>query len=174
MPIIGSDIVKRYSVVAAAGDTTAGTAAGSLGDQVSQTPIPDDAFGNTFPNVTGDEATAGVVKYRCIFVLNDHDTLTLQSATVAVQSQIAGGATVAIGVDPTAASAKGAATAQAVTIANENVAPAGVSFGLGPVALGNLAPDQVRGVWIRQTVTAGATGLATDNFVLAIGGDTLP
>lgn len=174
MAIVGSDIVKRYSVAAAAGDTTAGTAAGSLGDQISTTVITDDTFGNLFPDVTSEEATAGVVKYRCVFILNNHATLTLTGPEVSVQSQIASGATIAIGVDTTAVSAKGAATQQALIIANENTAPAGVTFGTAAVALGDLAPGQVKAVWVRQTVPASATPLATDNFVMLIDGDTLP
>lgn len=175
MAIVSSDIVKRYSVVtASAGDTQAGTAAGALGDQVSTTVITDNVFGNLFPDITSEEATAGVIKYRCIFVLNNHGSLTLTAPDVSVQSQQAGGATIAIGVDPTAVSAKGASGAQAVTIANENTAPAGVTFGTSAVALGDLAPGQVKGVWIRQTTTAGASALASDDFVLLIDGDTLP
>ena len=178
MPIIASDIKKRYSVAAAAGDTTVGTAATSLGDQISTTDIADDTFGNFFPDVTGDESAAGVIKYRGIFILNNHATLTLQNAVVSISGQIANGSTVAIAVDGTAISAKGSASLQMVTIANENTAPAGASaFGLGPIALGNLAPGQVKGVWIRQTTPAGATSPApegTDDFDLAIDGDTLP
>src|SRR5687767_2323856 len=117
MSIQPTDIVKRYSVAAAAGDTTPGTAATSLGDQVSTTAIADDAFGNIFPNVTDVESLAGVVKHRCIFVLNTHATLTLTGATVAIVSQIASGSTVTIAVDNIAASAKGAVTPQAATIA---------------------------------------------------------
>jgi hypothetical protein len=174
MAIVGSDIVKRYSVAAAAGDTTAGAAATSLGDQISTTAITDNAFNTIFPDVTGDEAAAGVVKYRCVFILNNHATLTLTGPEVSLQSQAAGGATIAIGVDTTAVSAKGSGSAQALTVANENTAPSGVTFGTGPVALGDLAPGQVKAVWIRQTVTAGATGLASDDLVLLVDGDTLP
>lgn len=178
MPIGGSDLVKRYSVVAATGDSSAGTAATSLGDQVSTTVITDDTFGNTFPDVTGDEATVGVVKYRCIFVLNNHATLTWTNADVSVQSQIANGSTIAIAVDNIAPSAKGSASAQAAVIANETTAPSGVgAFGTGPLALGSLAPGQVKAVWIRQTTSAGATPPSpdgVDNFVLLFDGDTLP
>lgn len=177
MAIVASDIQKRYSVVAAAGDTTAGTAATSLGDQVSTTVITDDSFGNIFPDVTGDEALAGVVKYRCIFALNNNATLTLQNATATIASQISGGSVVAIGADTTAISAKGSASAQALTVANENTAPAGVTFSSGPITLGSLAPGQVKAIWVRQTTTAGTTppGVdGTDNFVLDITGDTLP
>ena len=178
MPIIGSDIVKRYSVAAATGDSAAGTAATSFGDQVSATAITDDTFGNIFPDITGDEALAGVVKYRCIFVLNSHATLTLSNADVSIQSQITSGSTIAIAVDGTAVSAKGSASPQAATIANENTAPSGASaFGLGPIALGSLAPGQVKAVWIRQTTPSGATPPSPngeDAFVLLVDGDTLP
>lgn len=178
MSIVSADIQIRYSVAAAAGDTTGGTAAGSLGDQVSTSVMADDVTGNLFPPVTGDESLAGVVKYRCVFALNNHSTLTLQNATVKVASQIAGGSTIALGVDNIAASAKGSASAQAATIPNENTAPSGVSaFGLGPIALGNIGPGQVKGIWVRQTTPAGATspGLdGVDDFYLEIDGDTLP
>lgn len=177
MAIAPGDVQKRYSVAAAAGDTTPGTPAGSLGDQVSTTQITDDSFGNLFPDVTGDEALAGVVKYRCIFALNNHATLTLQNATATLSSQISGGAVIAIGVDTTAVSAKGSASAQALTVANENTAPAGVTFGSGPITLGSLAPGQVKAIWVRQTVAASTTPPGSDgvdNFVLSITGDTLP
>lgn len=177
MPIISSDIQKRYSVAAAVGDTAAGTASTSLGDQISTTQITDDSFGNVFPNTPSDEATAGVVRYRCIFILNNHDSLTLVDPNVSIQSQISGGATVALGVDPTEASDKGSGTAQALTIANETTAPPGVSFGTGPTPLGDLGPSQTRAIWLRETVPPGATPPApggTDNFVLLIDGDTLP
>lgn len=178
MAIIASDIQKRYSVVASAGDTTAGSDATSLGDQVSQTQITDDAFGNLFSDVTGDEADAGVVKYRCIFAHNANATHTLQNATASVASQGVGGSTIAIAVDNIGASAKGSASAQAAVIGSETTAPSGVgAFGVGPLALGSLAPGQVRAIWIRQTTPAGTTppGVdGSDSFVLSIAGDTLP
>lgn len=175
MPIVASDIVKRLSVVAAAGDTTASTPAASLGDQVSTTVITDATLNNLFDDVSGAEAAAGVVDYRCIFILNNHATLTLSNVTVAVQSQTAGGGTIDIATDGTAVSAKGAATAQAVTIANETTAPTGTSaFGAGPLSIADLAPGQVKGVWLRRTVTAGASALNPDGVIIRVTGDTLP
>lgn len=175
MPIIASDIVKRYSVAAAAGDTTVGTAAGSLGDQVSTTAITDDTLGNVFDDVLGPEAAAGSVTYRCIFILNNHATLTLQGTTVSVSSQAAGGGTVAIALDNIAASAKGSGSAQAAAIGSETSTPSGIgAFGTGPLAVGDLAPGQVRAIWIRLTVPAGATAVNPDTFVLDITGNTLP
>ena len=175
MAIINTDIVKRFSVAAAAGDTTVGTAAGSLGDQISTTAIVDATIDNLFDSVSGAEAAAGDVEYRCFFVLNNHATLTLANATVEVLSQTAGGGTIDLATDNIAASAKAAAVAQAATIANETVAPSGVSaFGAGPLAIGDLAPGQVKGVWVRRTVTAGAGGVNPDGGIIRVTGDTLP
>lgn len=173
--IVASDIVKRYSVVAAAGDTTAGTAATSLGDQVSTTAITDATIGNVFDDINGAEAAAGSVDYRCIFILNNHATLTYVGATIAVQSESAGGATIDIATDNIAVSAKGSASAQAAVIANGGVAPTGVSaFGDGPLTIGDMAPGQVKAVWLRLTTPASATAMNPDNFVLVLDGDSLP
>lgn len=175
MAITASDIVFRLSVSAAAGDTTAGTPATSLGDQVSTTAITTATLNNLFDDVSGAESAAGDIEYRCIFVLNNHATLTLTNATVAVQSQTAGGGAIDIATDNIAVSAKGSGSAQAATIANESTAPSGVSaFGAGPLALGDLGPGQVKGVWLRRTVTAGAGAVDPDGVVLRVTGDTLP
>lgn len=174
MPIAGSDIVYRLSVAAAAGDTTAGTPATSLGDQVSTTAITTAQLNNLWDNVSGAEAAAGDVEYRCVFVLNNHATLTLEGAEVEVTSQPAGGA-VAIALDNIAASAKGSGSAQAATVANESTSPGGSAgaFGVGPLTIGNLAPGEVKGIWIRRTVTAGAEAGQTGT-VITVSGDTLP
>ncbi len=178
MAIVSSDIKFRLSVVAATGDSSAGTPAGALGDQVSTTEITPATLNNLFDDVSGAEASAGKVEYRCIFILNNHASLTLQAANVYISSQTAGGGTIDIGLDTTAVSAKGSATAQAVTIANESTAPAGVTFSSptsgSPLVIGDIGPGQVKAVWLRRTVTAGASALNPDGVILGVGGDTLP
>lgn len=175
MPITSSDVEFRFSVAAAAGDTTAGTAAGSLGDQVSTTAITTAQLQNLFDNVSGAEAAAGDVEYRCAFMLNKHATLTLIGAQVSISSETAGGGSVAIALDNIAASAKGAATAQAATVADEQTAPTGVgAFGTTPITLGDLGPGQVRAFWIRRTVPAASGAINPDGVVLGWSGDTLP
>lgn len=178
MSIQPTDIKKRYSVAAAAGNTTAGTAPTSLGDQVSTTDIPNNSLGNIFGDITGDESAAGVVKYRCIFIGNEHATLTLQAADVSVVNQVANGASIAVAVDNIAASPKGSASAQATTIPNETTVPVAVgAFGTGPVVIGDIPAGSVRAVWIRQTTPIGATSPLPDGvdaFDLLINGDTLP
>lgn len=175
MAIESTDIVYRYSVAAAAGDTTAGTPATSLGDQVSTTAIVTATMNNIFDDVSGAEAAAGDVEYRCVFVLNNHASLTLTSAVVAMDSQTAGGGLLALATDNVAVSAKTSGSAQAAVVADENSAPAGVSaFGNGPLALGDIGPGQVKGIWLRRTVTAGAGALNPDGALFTVTGDTLP
>jgi hypothetical protein len=176
MAIVASDIITRFSVTSgAAGDATAGTAAGSMGKYVSTTAWADGAI--LFDDVSGAENAASEAEYRCIFVLNNHATLTLQNAVVYLSAEVAGGASVALAVDNIAASAKGSASAQAAQIANEDTAPTGVGAFSSPttaatgLALGNLAPGQVRGVWIRRT-TANTVAVDADGFTLGIAGDT--
>lgn len=176
MAIVATDIVKRLSVVTgSAGDSTAGTAAGSLGKYVSTTVITDATLNNLFDDVTGAEAAAGVIDYRCIFILNNHATLTFQSSTITILSQTAGGGTIDIATDNIAVSAKASASAQAALIASETTVPSGVgTFGTGPLTIGDIAPGQVKGIWLRRTVTAGASALNPDGVILRVTGDTLP
>jgi hypothetical protein len=176
MPIVAADIQKRFSVAAAAGDTTAGTAATSLGDQVSTTQITDATLGNLFDDVSGAESSAGDVEYRCIFILNNHATLTLQNATIAVQSETASGASIDIALDNIAVSAKGSGSAQAAAVADESTSPGGGAgaFGKGPLTIGDIPPGQVKGVWVRRTVPAATGALNPDGAILRVTGDTLP
>lgn len=172
MPVINTDMVLRYSVVAGAGDTTASSAAASLGDQVA-TNGPATSGANTwFDDVSAAESTAGDVEYRCGFVLNNHATDTAVGVELAIVSEIGGGAVLDIALDAAAISAKGAATAQAATIANENTAPAGAgTFGKGPLTVGDLAPGQVKGFWLRRTVTAATAAITGDGGTVRITGE---
>lgn len=175
MSITTSDLKFYYSVVTgAAGDSTAGTAGGSLGKFCSQTPVGSGA-GAFFDDVSGSENAAMESEYRCFFLRNDHATLTATNVTVFMQSQVAGGADCAIALDNIAASAKGASAAQAAQIASEDVAPTGVgSFSTTAVddasglVVGSLAPGQVKAIWVKRTTTNSA---ALDNDGLTLGYD---
>lgn len=174
MPIVASDIGKRLSVAAASGDTSPGTPATSLGDQVSTTVITDATIANLFDVVPGSEATAGSTDYRCFFVLNNHATLTLTGAVVSVLSQTANGATITIALDDIAVSAKGSGSAQAAAIPNESTVPSGVgAFGAGPLTIGDIPPGQVKGVWVKRVTAAGAAVLNPDGGIIRVTGDTL-
>ena len=175
MPLLTTDLLVKYSVTAAAGDTTAGTPAGSLGDQVSTTQIPSATLNNLFRHITGAESAAGITLYRCIFVHNNHATLTWANAIVKDASETASGGTISFATDNIGVTNKGAATAQAATIASETTAPTGVSaFGTAQLALGSVGPGQVVPVWLRLTIPPGTAAINPDGVVMEFDGDTLP
>lgn len=178
MAITATDILFKLSVVAAAGNTTAGTPATSLGDQISTTQITDATLNNLFDDVSGDENAASDVEYRCIFVHNAHATLTWQTVVVWLSAEVANGAVAAIAIDDLAASAIGAAVAQADAIADENTAPgAGVGTFSAPttkgtgLALGNIAAGYCRAIWVKRSA-ANTAALDNDGVTIRCEGDT--
>lgn len=181
MPIASSDLQVRLSTKSgAAGDSTTSTPNASLGKYVSTTTLTDNTVQNLFDNVTGDENAASDVEYRCIFVLNNHATLTWQAVKVWIFSEVSGGASAALALDNIAASAKGSASAQAAEIADEGTAPTGVgSFFAGTaidtkaegLSVGDLAPGQVRAIWVRRTA-ANSGALNSDGLTIRAEGDT--
>jgi len=179
MSIAASDIHTRFATTAgAAGNTTAPGAAGtSLGKYITNADLTDNVLNNLFPDVTGAENAASNVDYQCVFLYNAHATLTWLSVVVWLSAETAGGSSFAIGVDTTAASAVGGAGAQALTIANKNTAPAGVTFsapttqGTG-IAVGDIPAGQVKAIWIRRT-SANTAAVAPDSATLSHAGDTL-
>ena len=164
MAILTTDIIYRLSGGAANSDPAA-----SLGGAKSSTAMP----AGIFDDVSSAEATAGDIEYRCIYVHNNHGTLTLQAPKIFIQANTPSATTtVAIGLGT---SAQGG-TEQ--TVANEGTAPSGVSFSepadfATGIALGDIPPAGHRAVWIRRTITAG-TAAANDGFTLRVTGDTNP
>ncbi len=178
MAITTGDILFKLSVAAAAGNTTAGTPATSLGDQISTTQITDATLNNLFDDVSGDENAASDVEYRCIFVHNAHATLTWQTVVVYLSAEVGGGANAAIAIDDFAASPIGQASAQADVIADENTAPGtGVGAFSSPttkatgLSLGDIAAGSCRAIWVKRTATASAA-LNNDGVTLTVVGDT--
>lgn len=179
MAIAETDIIYRLSTTSgSAGDTTAqADPNASLGRYISTTEMNlGTPLNNLFDDITGDENAASDVEYRCIFVLNNHPTLTLQSAVMWVNSQVAGGASIAIGLDPAGNVAKGSASAQAAQAASEGAAPAGVTFSTPTLkgdglSIGNLAPGTCRAIWLRRTA-ANSAALNNDGATLRVEGDT--
>ena len=178
--ITSAEVQFRYSVkTGTAGNQTAGTAAGSLGTWVSQTPWAGGTANDLFDDITGAENAASTADYRCVFIYNANTANAYQNAVVYISADVAGGANVAIAVDTTAASALAAGTAQALTAATETApgtpvaslaysSPTTVGAGL---ALGNIPAGQVKAVWIRRTA-ANSAALSGDGFTLATSGDT--
>lgn len=174
--ITSGEILFKYSVSAAAGNTTAGTAATSLGDQISITAWAGGSPNDLFDDISGAENAASTVDYRCIFIHNSNSANTLENAVVYLSAETGGGASIAVGADTTAASVIGSGSAQALTVANETTAPAGVTFsspttaGTG-VSLGNIPSGQCKAFWIRRTA-ANTAALSSDGVTIAVTGDT--
>lgn len=174
--IVAGDILFKYSTTAgAAGNAGVGTAAGSLGKYISQTVWPDVTPNGLFDDISGAENAADTVDYRCIFIHNNNGANIYQNVVVWM-TDVAGGASLAIGVDPAPASPIGQAGVQAATIANELAVPAGVTFtspitqGAG-LALGSIGVAQCRAVWLRRTA-AHTSALSNDGVTLLTAGDT--
>lgn len=176
MAITATDILFKFSVAAAAGDTTAGSAATSLGDQISTTAITDATLHNLFDVISGDENAASEAEYRGIFVHNNHGTLAWENVVVWLSAEVGGGAVAAISVDTTGISPKGQASFQMKTIVDENTAPATQSFtapttkGTG-LAIGTIAAGSVCGIWVRRTA-ANTDAVDNDGVTIRCEGDT--
>lgn len=176
MAILTTDLLVKFSVAAAAGDTTAGTAPTSLGDQLSTTQITDATLHNVFDVITGDENAASDVEYRCLFYHNNHASLNWQAPFLWITAEVAGGAVAALAVDGLAASPKGQASAQADTVANENTAPTGETFSAPTtkatgIALADIAAGNCRAIWIRRSA-ANTAALDNDGVTFRAEGDT--
>lgn len=175
MAIVAGDIRWRLTTTAGgAGETVASTPAASLGRAASTTDLVDAALGNLFDPVTGDENAAGDVEYRCLAILNKHGALTWQGVKAWISSEVAGGASVAIGLDP--AGVVAAAAVMAATIANEGAAPAGVVFSAPTTKASGLNPGDVPAgsgfaLWVRRTA-ANTAALDSDGATLTASGDT--
>lgn len=84
MPIVESDIKFYQSKSAGAADGESGY--DGLGGYRSSSLIVDDTVENVFDNIDAAESEAGDKEYRCIFVRNQHATLTLEAARVYIQT----------------------------------------------------------------------------------------
>ena len=142
-----------------------GTAAGAI--------ITSAAANNLFDDVSGAESSAGDIEYRCFYVQNNHGTLTLQDAVVWVESLTNSAQT-----EFAIALADEAVGAAAETIADESTAPTGPAFsspttkGTG-LAIGDIPAGSYKALWIRRTVTAGATAVS-DSGTVRVEGDSAP
>ena len=178
MPIRDTDVLLKYSnSSASAGNTDAGSVATSLGGFISTTEVPDGDITNVLPDLTGPENAALNTDYACLFVHNNHATLTYKNARVWISADVAGGAVPAIAADPTMLSDVDAATDQAVTIANKNTVPAGVGPFTEPltaaeaIPLGDIGPGMCAAFWVRRIATNSGT-MGGDGMTLRVDGDS--
>ncbi len=167
MPIAATDIDFHLSGGAANADPNA-----ALGGAISTTQIVDASLHNLFDIVSGDEAAAGDTEYRCLYVKNNHGTLTLQNAEIWVQTETPSGSS-----DEEIGLGTSAINGVEQAVANEATAPAGVTFaqanGEGAsLNIGNIPPGQHKAVWVKRVISASAPAVNSDASVLRVKGET--
>lgn len=155
MPIADTDI-KIYK-------TTNG-----LGGAITANEAVSGVTGNVFDTFSGAETAAGGVFYACLYIKNEHTSLTAQALEAILASE-----TAHAGVNFSIAKGSSAVNAQEQTIADENTAPTGVTFAdtdttttgeavADPtVSLPDLPFGQTIAIWARMTIdaaTAAKTG----------------
>ena len=136
--------------------------AASLGGAMSSTAVTADTI---FDVVSAVEAAAGDIEYRCVYVRNN-GTMTLDVVSLYVSdAPTTGVLAIALGGEGIGGTAE--------TVANENTAPSGESFSTpttsgGGLTAGPLAVGEARPVWLRRTITAGASGISLASNSAAI------
>lgn len=165
MAITSSDILLMLSGGSA--NTSQNAALGGAASTSTQ------ASASLFDNVDSAEALAGDTEYRCVYVKNNHGSLTAQSVKIWITANTPSSDTdITIGLGTSAVSG----TEQ--TVANENTAPTGVTFSSAAtegaaLAIGDLTPGQTKAAWFKRVVTAGAVA-ASDSANIRVKCDTLP
>ena len=152
MAVIGSEI-KFYQ-------TTGGLGGAKLVAEVA------DLFGD----VTGAEAAAGSVNYACCYVENTNGVDTLTAADISNDETPSLDTDVAIALDVAGLNAVAATIADSDDSTNQ---VSGLTFGDGPLVIGDMAAGDYIAVWVRRTVNAGAGSMAGDGVTLTVSGDTV-
>lgn len=177
MAILSTDILFKLSNSTSPGNSTAGTPATSLGGYISTTQVSGTPLDNLFADLSGDDNANSVVDYRCLFVHNNHGSLTLQTAVVWLSAIVGGGTTKTIAVDSAGITALASSPAQAAVIGSRTSAPSGVGSFSAPttkgagLSLGNIGPGQVCAIWVKRAA-ANTSALNNDGITISVGGDT--
>jgi hypothetical protein len=172
MPVVSTDIVYRLSGGSA--NTNPAAALGGAMSTAGGGIVTPGGANNVWDDVTGAESAAGDTEYRCLYVSNANGSVTLQSAVIWIDSATTSADTeFDIGLDPAAVGSD-----STTTIANENTAPAGVTFTRpttkgGGLSIGNIPAGSKKAYWERRTVNAGAAA-ASDTGSIRVEGDTGP
>lgn len=168
MAIQSTDIILRLSGGASNTDPNA-----CLGGVMSTTTaIVDNTLHNLFDKVTGAESTAGEEEYRGFYILNNHGTLTLESAKIWVDSE-----TTHTGEDFEIALCDEGVNVTMETIGDAYTAPSGPTFGDATgegaaLSLGDIAAGQRYGIWVKRTTDPATAAKNNYTIVLKIKGDT--
>lgn len=165
-----------YRLTGGASNTSPAASIGGAMSTVAGGIITDNVASNVWDDTTGAESAAGDIEYRAIAVQNSGNQ-TLVGTRVWVDDQGTGvtGSNIDIGLD---AAAIGATPTSSSTTANEDTAPsAAVTFSrptnfAGGLVIGDIAAGSAKIIWIRRTITAGATA-GTDVPSITSQGDSI-
>lgn len=138
-------------------------------DTVTVGPIAD----SVFDGITQQESFHGNTAYRCVYVLNNHETDPFDSVSLYISSQPNGPDDLLIGLDP-AGTGNGSSTGVAVAIPSEFIPPDPAVIFSQPnfietaLNLGPLQAGQARAVWLQRVVPGQIlTSISVDNASLA-------
>jgi hypothetical protein len=160
MSIIASDFSVRLS-----GGSANASGDASLGGVKSSVVAPTTLNG-LFDATGAAEALAGDVEYRCIYLHNANASDPMTACVFYIGSNTpSASTTIDIGVGTSAINA----TEQSV--ANESTAPIGVTFSAPSTAgtgllLGTIPNGQHKAIWLRRTITAGASSSPSDGYTI--------
>lgn len=177
MSVESADILVKLATDTGPGNSEASSPNASLGGFISTTELVNDTIHNLFAEVSGNENLNELSKYRCLFVQNANNDDTFFNVRVFFSDQNPDGADAFVGVDPTAVSAVDDTDEQAVEIADEDTAPAGVSFSApedydSGVVIGDLEPNEVRAIWFRRDAND-TPAVVNDSATFRIQGESL-
>jgi hypothetical protein len=164
MPIISSELEFRLS--GGSGNSSPAASIGGAKSSVAVDPA------TLFDLVSGAESAAGLVDYRCIYLHNADPALTALGAKVWIVSNTPSADTafaIALGGEGLNGTAE--------TPANDTTAPSGESFVAAAnegaaLSMGDIPTGQHYPIWIRRTVTAGASAYTADGITLRVKCDT--
>lgn len=135
----------------------------SVGGDISSTEVSS-LLNGLFDAVTADEATSGVVDYRCIYLMNTNATDTVDDIKLWIQSQTTSPDTeIAIGLDPVGADGVAGSDPEDPTYS----APSDVGSALD---MGDFVAGTFYAFWLRRTVNPGASSSASDATQLRVTG----
>jgi hypothetical protein len=149
---------------ASIGYSGVGTPGNSLGKFMSTTQINSvTTLDDLFLDASGVMNNAGEVDYQCLFMANNTATgFNMLSPVIWLPTAFYVNYTssVQIGLDPAGVVSQTSATAQAMTIANQQTAPSGVSTWVNPtatktggLAVPNVPPTFCVAIWFKRTMT---------------------
>lgn len=152
MSIVASDILIFKSSFANSG-----------GGVISADQIVDANLNNLFPDVTGDQAAAGLQLYAKFFIENSHPTLTFQSAILWISTPPHSNEVVSLAIgDATDSDPLNPLLVYETPTTQANA-----------IELGDVLPGESVGVWIGKLTNAGATAFPATSVQLSIKGQTL-